>query len=92
MTMGKNLKMIEKYDGHIVRFVSNQDILDAGVRDLMYETAGEKIVIKMEKAIQWMVLIKGTQAKILAELKESKDTKTQIINHLNQFVSKRDVD
>lgn len=42
MTMGKNLKMIEKYDGHIVRFVSNQDILDAGVRDLMYETAGEK--------------------------------------------------
>ena len=49
-------------------------------------------MIKMEKAIQWMVLIKGTQAKILAELKESKDTKTQIINHLNQFVSKRDVD
>lgn len=52
----------------------------------------EKNSDKMEKAIQWMVLIKGTQAKILAELKESKDTKTQIINHLNQFVSKRDVD
>ena len=29
-------------------------------------------MIKMEKAIQWMVLIKGTQAKILAELKRVK--------------------
>lgn len=66
-------KMIEKYDGHIVRFVSNQDILDAGVRDLMYETAGEKIVIKNGEGHSMDgFLIKGTQAKILAELKRVK--------------------
>ena len=35
-------KLIEKYDGHIVRFVSDEDELDAGVRNHLYETAGEK--------------------------------------------------
>lgn len=34
-------KLIEKYDGHIVRFVSDEDELDAVVRNHLYETAGE---------------------------------------------------
>ena len=42
MPIKKNLKLIEKYDGHIVRFVSDEDELDAGVRNHLYETAGEK--------------------------------------------------
>lgn len=35
-------KMIKKYDGHIVRFVSNEDFLDGAMKSLLYETAGEK--------------------------------------------------
>ena len=64
--------MIEKYDGHIVRFVSDEDELDADVRNHLYETAGEKIVLKMEKPFNEWFLISGTQAIILAELNKVK--------------------
>ncbi len=47
-------KLIEKYDGHIVRFVSDEDELDAGVRNHLYETAGEKIITKNRRPCnQW---------------------------------------
>jgi len=66
-------KMIEKYNGHIVKFVSNKDELDVGVSNLMYETAGEKVIIKngQSHSIDGF-LNKDTQAKIVAELKKVK--------------------
>ncbi|HDE7572161.1 TPA: hypothetical protein PDZ22_002729 [Staphylococcus aureus] len=48
-------KLIEKYDGHIVRFVSDEDELDAGVRNHLYETAGEKIVLKNGEGLNQLV-------------------------------------
>lgn len=38
--------MIEKYDGYIVRFVFDEDELDVGVCNYLYEIVGEKIVFK----------------------------------------------
>ncbi len=44
MPIKKELKkLIEKYDGHIVRFVLDEDEFNAGVRNHLYETAGEKM-------------------------------------------------
>ncbi|AWR22655.1 hypothetical protein B9Y37_01600 [Staphylococcus aureus] len=66
-------KLIEKYDGHIVRFVSDEDELDAGVRNHLYETAGEKIVLKNgEGHAMSGILMSRTQAIILAELNKVK--------------------
>lgn len=66
-------KLIEKYDGHIVRFVSDEDELDAVVRNHLYETAGEKIVLKNGEGHSMSgFLISGTQAIILAELNKVK--------------------
>ncbi|HDD0539491.1 TPA: hypothetical protein O9538_001772 [Staphylococcus aureus] len=66
-------KLIEKYDGHIVRFVSDEDELDADVRNHLYETAGEKIVLKNGEGHSMSgFLISGTQAIILAELNQVK--------------------
>lgn len=66
-------KLIEKYDGHIVRFVSDEDELDAAVRNHLYETAGEKIVLKNGEGHSMSgFLISGTQAIILAELNKVK--------------------
>lgn len=39
-------KLIEKYDGYIVRFVFDEDELDVGVCNYLYEIVGEKIVFK----------------------------------------------
>lgn len=75
-------KMIKKYDGQIVRFVSNEDFLDGAMKSLLYETAGEKIVLKNGEGHSMIgFLMSGTQAKILAKLKKLKVTKTQIINY-----------
>ncbi|HHV8920291.1 TPA: hypothetical protein ACURE6_000597 [Staphylococcus aureus] len=66
-------KLIEKYDGHIVRFVSDEDELDADVRNHLYETAGEKIVLKNGEGHSMSgFLMSGTQAIILAELNKVK--------------------
>lgn len=66
-------KMLEKYDGHIVRFVSNKDQLDSFSSKHMYETAGEKVVLKNEEGHSMDgFLFRGTQAKILSELKKAK--------------------
>ncbi|HGO3152342.1 TPA: hypothetical protein ACK01D_000185 [Staphylococcus aureus] len=66
-------KLIERYDGHIVRFVSDEDELDAGVRNHLYETAGEKIVLKNGEGHSMSgFLISGTQAIILSELNKVK--------------------
>lgn len=90
----KELKqLIEKYDGHIVRFVSNEDELDAGVRNHLYETAGEKIVLKNgERHSMSGFLISGTQAKILAELKKIKgyqDANNKSLKSVRKQTSRR---
>ncbi|HDE0429269.1 TPA: hypothetical protein PB587_002542 [Staphylococcus aureus] len=63
-------KLIEKYDGHIVRFVSDEDELDAGVRNHLYETAGE--LKNGEGHAMSGILMSRTQAIILAELNKVK--------------------
>ena len=75
-------KMIEKYNGHIVKFVSNKDELDVGVSNLMYETAGEKVIIKNGQSHSIDVFLnKDTQAKIVTELKKVKGYQDQDANN-----------
>ena len=49
-------ELLKKYDGNILRIVSDKDELNERVKHSDYVSAGDELILKMVKAIRWMVL------------------------------------
>ena len=74
---------MKKYDGNILRIVSDKDELNERVKHSDYVSAGDELILKMVKAIRWMVLcqrMNKSNKKVLKKLEkyEEANDKTYI--------------
>ena len=49
-------ELLKNYDGNILRIVSDKDELNERVKHHNYVLAGDELILKMVKAMRWMVL------------------------------------